>query len=541
MIRKTTDSVMAELRAIRARFSHVPVVSIALMLAIVVVAARSEVWDHEPSMITTFQYGFSGRGLISMHRWQPLLSSIFMTRNIFMVVSLTASLAATLVVYERIAGSIRAAIVAIVAGIGGLAASAGVLWLASRAGSDLADRTLSTFDFGASTIVAGAAGALVGVMRRTRLTWFVILWLAVGAILHHQLADLMHIVAFTLCAPVGMLLSVSRRARLNVGDPRRRAITKNLVRVVSVVVFSVLIASTVPVSTAAVSLSRVRTSAPIGNRNHEPVVPDPGASTLSTAGKPKPAVPLSPARVESLSYPTPSLGGKRKVIVYLPAGYDESTERYPVVELLHGVPGQPEDVLVGLGLPTVAASPDLRAFIAVSPDGHGPVVPDSEFADTSRQRVGTAVSTDLQAWVNTTFRTDRVWTVAGVSSGGFGAAYLANRPDSRYVAACPMSGTFRPGGAAFQRESPVVVDAASPIKLVRPGGPAEYLVVGKNDAAGVQDAQEFGRQLYANKIVWELHVGAGGHDWELWRSSLPGCLKFLLSFDLLDAGVHVTR
>src|SRR5437762_3362718 len=63
-------------------------------------------------------------------------------------------------------------------------------------------------------------------------------------------------------------------------------------------------------------------------------------------------------------------GGERPGFVYLPPGYS-AVHRYPVVYLLHGMPGSPTEYLAGTDLVTFADSEiwsgALRPFIAVLP------------------------------------------------------------------------------------------------------------------------------------------------------------------------------
>src|SRR5581483_9597599 len=63
-------------------------------------------------------------------------------------------------------------------------------------------------------------------------------------------------------------------------------------------------------------------------------------------------------------------GSKRPGYVYLPPGYSPA-QRYPVVYLLHGMPGSPSEYLLGTNLAAFAddgiSAGRLRPFIAVMP------------------------------------------------------------------------------------------------------------------------------------------------------------------------------
>jgi enterochelin esterase-like enzyme len=247
----------------------------------------------------------------------------------------------------------------------------------------------------------------------------------------------------------------------------------------------------------------------------------------TVAALPTTTAPPSPMRVVDTRYPTPSLGGDRRVIIALPVGYDNSTSRYPVIEILHGRPGKPDDILTGLDLLSIMGS--TSPFIAVLPDGHGPQVSDGDFADTSRQRLGAAMSEDLRSWIDATYRTTGMWGVTGLSSGGYGAAYLASRPQGGYRRACPMSGYFTAEDPPFKGESSIVRDAASPLLHVATDGPPTLLIVGDADSAGLKEARSYVSAMNRVGQSNQLVIVPGGHDFKVWHAGLSHCIEFLLA------------
>jgi S-formylglutathione hydrolase FrmB len=213
----------------------------------------------------------------------------------------------------------------------------------------------------------------------------------------------------------------------------------------------------------------------------------------------------------------------------LPIGYDSSRANYPVVEMLHGSPGVPSDVIVGFDPLSLAARPDIPAYIGVVPDGHGPVVLNGEFADTSKQRLGAAVSIDLRRWVDRNFRTNKHWGVMGLSAGGYGAAYLASRNPPRFDAVCSLSGNFTPQGAAFRSEHQTVLNLASPILHVRRNGPPTLLVTGSSDRGSLRESLHYARALQRARQPFQRVVVPGGHDWGMWKREFPRCLRYMLT------------
>jgi S-formylglutathione hydrolase FrmB len=196
------------------------------------------------------------------------------------------------------------------------------------------------------------------------------------------------------------------------------------------------------------------------------------------------------------------------------------------VEVLHGRPGLPEDLLVGGDLLGALAAPGARDVIAVLPDGHGPAVADGDFADTSHQRLGAAMSDDLQAWVNATYRTNGRWGVTGLSAGGYGAAYLGSRRQGQYQAVCVMGGYFEAALPAFAGEPAAVRQLASPLRHATANGPATLLISWTADAEYAGDTDRYWAALQRAGQPVVRTVLTGGHDWASWRSALPLCLAY---------------
>ena len=119
-------------------------------------------------------------------------------------------------------------------------------------------------------------------------------------------------------------------------------------------------------------------------------------------------------------------------LVYLPPGYKPS-KHYPVLYLLHGMPGKPE-VFVDIAnldvrLDNLLSEGQLRPMIMVFPDGRidGSVYSDSEWANTPSGAYANSVL-DVVRNVDQRFSTvrnrqDRV--IGGFSAGAYGAINIA--------------------------------------------------------------------------------------------------------------------
>ena len=168
-------------------------------------------------------------------------------------------------------------------------------------------------------------------------------------------------------------------------------------------------------------------------------------------------------------------GTPRASCVYLPPGYNP-TRRYPVVYLLHGLPGSPSEYVFGTKLGLFAdegiAAGTLRPFIAVMPAAGPTSRYDGEWAGPwERELLDVVVP-----WTDSTFSTihsPRGRIVAGLSAGGFGAVDIALRNPSVFGTAESWSGYFTPlRDGPFREAKAATLAANDPVALVRSEAPA---------------------------------------------------------------------
>jgi len=488
-----------------ARQMRPPIVTAGLMAAVLAVAFHYGVFGHELSLDVAVRYGLSGRGLQNGD-WRALGTSQLLSRDGFMATSIAISLLLMLGAYEAVAGHLRAAVVAVVGAVSGPLLTAAAAGVGSALGNRWAAAALSTLDYGASAITAGAGGALVAVLGYRKLRIFAMVWVIGGLVLHHQLADWEHLFSFTVGYGLGVILGRPRapRTRGTRSTARRWAMLTG----------------------AAAYLTGVAVLAP-------GLVPAAATMTLSGAqaiayGLPA-GTPISPAHIERISYDSPALGMTRVAYVLLPAGYDASSRHYPVVEMLHGSPGGPLEMLNRLPVAEAQQSGAVQPFIAVAPDGNASGGVETDFADSPSRRMGTAVSTDLRTAIDGRFRTDGKWGVMGLSAGGFGASYLAQAHPASYQAACSLSGFFRAADPAFRGATVTAREQASPTLHAQPGGRPVLVIAGGNDKDGRASALDYDASLRSAGQPHRLVVVDGaGHDWGLWTQQLVPCLTWVL-------------
>lgn len=491
---------------------HWPVVTAALAAAVLAVGLRYGVFAHELPATAALRFGFSGRRLAAGD-WRTLLTSQLLSRDGFMATSIVLSLVVMMGLYEVVAGHLRAAVVAGTTAAAGPILTATAAGLGSAFGSSWAAHALSTIDYGASAVTAGAGGALVAVLHDRRLRVGAALWVLGGLVVHHQLADWEHLFSFVVGFGLGWLLGRPRQ-------PHPVRLAKRWLALPPLVGRTCLVASLAGAVLVGASLGPLAVPA-------RATVAVTGV-TAASVGVPS-GSPVSPPRVLRLTYRSAALGARRGVLVMLPPGYDDSQARYPVVEMLHGSPGSPQDMFGLLDVAGQATSGRLRTFIAVAPDGNVADGHETDFADTSHLRLGTAVSVDLQRFVDARFRTDGTWGVMGISSGAYAASQLASSHPDLYRSLCAMSGYFTAAAAAFRGESTTTRDAASPLLHARRDGPPTLLVAGAGDrhyatAATAYDAA-LRRAGQPHQLVLVPHEG---HDWALWNRELARCLTWVL-------------
>ncbi len=249
----------------------------------------------------------------------------------------------------------------------------------------------------------------------------------------------------------------------------------------------------------------------------------------------------------------------RDVYVYLPPQYFQKAYahyRFPVIELLHGSPGNPAAWVDVLGvIPTflnlLEAHPG-DAAVLVMPDTDGGL----QYAlqclnDPGGIQDMTFVARDVPDYIARLIRVQppgRAWGLAGYSEGGFCAANIALQEPERYGAAGVMSGYFaptlsqvpagnKPGGKPYLvnvfRGNPALQIINTPEEYVTrvPVSdqlPAFWLAAGAQDRADISAAAAF-RQLLQTRLanVPFVIIPGGGHQGSVWRAALGPMLNWM--------------
>ncbi|AQZ60657.1 putative esterase [[Actinomadura] parvosata subsp. kistnae] len=264
--------------------------------------------------------------------------------------------------------------------------------------------------------------------------------------------------------------------------------------------------------------------------------------------------------------PSPALGEDIAYNVYLPARYDRSEARYPVLYLLHGRGDTMQAwTRVRTTLDDMIRTKRIPPVIAVMPDApwseRGSWYVDSRYtgADLPGRPVETALTRDLVAHVDATYRTAPIRQarlVGGYSMGGAGALRFALAHQDLFGAAAVLSpavytplppsdssardhGAFGAGGTKFSDEVyrelnyPALLpglDPDLPVRLFVAVGDDEYANPAPADARHDLDFESAALYNAARRspaISAQLRVLDGGHDWTVWTPAFEQAMAEL--------------
>jgi enterochelin esterase-like enzyme len=243
----------------------------------------------------------------------------------------------------------------------------------------------------------------------------------------------------------------------------------------------------------------------------------------------------------------------RVVYVYLPPQYFLSAYqayRFPVIELIHGQPGEPQDWITVVGVTHafdhLLGEKLARPAVLVMPDANG----GRGISLQCLNQVGgpqdlTYLAVDLPTQIARMVRVlppGLAWGVAGYSEGGFCAANMALRYPHRYGFAGVLSGYFTPddnqlaepsrlvspfGGNSGLREQNTPLDE---IRTLSAGAviPRFWLGAGAGDGQDVANVERFWQELRLRQgdVPLTLTPGAG-HTMTTWRAQLPSMLTWM--------------
>jgi S-formylglutathione hydrolase FrmB len=261
---------------------------------------------------------------------------------------------------------------------------------------------------------------------------------------------------------------------------------------------------------------------------------------------------------ESLKVKSSTLGKDVEYSIYLPADYDKSNRRYPVLYLLHGYTDDEtgwsqfgEAQIIGDRL---MQNGEAAPMIIVMPDGGVSWYINSYDGKTKYEDFFVK---EFIPHVDATYRTrttKQYRAIAGLSMGGYGTLIMATKHPDLFAAAAPLSsGVFTDEEImkAEERTWNVVLGELygkkdltgkdrltdhynnnSILKIIETGNADELKKVRYYIDCGDKDFLITGNMalhsvMIDKKIPHEFRVREGVHNWTYWRTALPEVLKFV--------------
>ena len=259
------------------------------------------------------------------------------------------------------------------------------------------------------------------------------------------------------------------------------------------------------------------------------------------------------SRLEHLTVKSEILGVEKIYSIYLPDGYDQSDERYPVLYLLHGAKGTNASWWrEGGGELQRIADAEIAAgrapkMIVVMPDarGEGPKKngPNMGYFNVKGWAYEDFFFKEFIPYIDATYRTvasKDCRAIGGLSMGGGGAAAYAQRHPDVFTACYSSSGLldirYHPAKSDVYESSYLwSVTYHSPVEFLRDATPEQiealrtvrWKVDCGDDDAIVYTNLNFFLEMQRAKVDLEFRIRNGNHNWKFWRASLPEILAFV--------------
>ena len=231
------------------------------------------------------------------------------------------------------------------------------------------------------------------------------------------------------------------------------------------------------------------------------------------------------------------LGRSVRYTIYLPAGYSESQEDYPVLYLLHGYDFNGDNEkgdLAWMSAGSMVQSTDaalkkgsLSDLIVVMPCGFNAFYVNGY---QNGMRYEDFFFDEFIPYIESHYkvRTDRgSRAIAGLSMGGYGTTLYAFKHPDTFCMAYSFSGAVSGNGYVQTPKSVIekaIMDGAEPGSF-----PYYIMEVGTNDQIqGLYSANvEFDKYLTGKDIDHKYIERSGGHDWTFWTECYKNCLVAL--------------
>ncbi len=255
---------------------------------------------------------------------------------------------------------------------------------------------------------------------------------------------------------------------------------------------------------------------------------------------------------ESLSLPSKILGREVRYSVLLPADYEATNRKYPVLYLLHGF-GDDETAWTQQGeVEKIVAASLAGPMIIVMPDaGKTWYINSSD----GKIRYEDFFVNEFMAHIDSSYRTrsqKNYRAIAGLSMGGYGSLLLALKHPELFVAVAPLSAavftdeemidmkpedfkrrfslmmpetlTGKDRLKQYQNASVFTLVKTKPLHSLTS---LRYYIDCGDDDHLIRANMALHAALLDQKVTHEFRVHDGGHTWTYWRKALPKVLDFV--------------
>jgi len=231
-------------------------------------------------------------------------------------------------------------------------------------------------------------------------------------------------------------------------------------------------------------------------------------------------------------YQSPSLGLTRRMTVYTPPGYEESTTKYPVLYLLHGMGGD-EEAWIALGrtaqiLDNLIATGKAKPMIVVMPNGNAvqeaaPGESSLGFYKPTFQLPKTMEGSyeksfpEIVTFIDRNYRTVKAKSgraIAGLSMGGFHSLHISKEYPDMFDYVGLFSAAILPDSG---NSSPVYMDMDKKLQVQFDKHPKLYWIgIGSADFLYKANA-DYRKRLDDHHFPYTYFETGEGHIWKNWR------------------------
>ncbi len=231
--------------------------------------------------------------------------------------------------------------------------------------------------------------------------------------------------------------------------------------------------------------------------------------------------------LEQIWYDSPTLEMNRRMFVYTPYGYEDGTDEYPVLYLLHGAGGD-EDAWSNMGrtcqiMDNLIEKGQAKPMLVVMPNGNAnqqaanttmlPVKQMERGDPAFRNAYVNSIVNDIVPYIESNYRVITEPSGRAIAGLSMGAGHtisctLMNPGFFSYI--CPLS-----NGIRLTEENTAEYDAQFQA-LKEAGYELYFLACGDSDFL-IESAKTLDATLTKNGLDHEFFVTPGGHTWSNWR------------------------